>query len=218
GEPGHSVKRSKDTDCKVKSETLFNMEVPYVFFDTDQSYNPFMHPRMPGSSVSPESSVPAPSQSSAPAPSQSSAPAPSQSSAPAPSQSSAPAPLKGDRTDSKQQRLPIIKIVKNEENEYKVLPKPRDPLPKETSSDLDQTGKGGEGSSKSELDKVKKVSSGRVYEKAHTYAYVGGNLPKKTPESLSRESRHEKSEHGKKQKIPAETTETEHSSKTSFSF
>ncbi|GFR30612.1 complement C3 [Trichonephila clavata] len=34
--------------------------------------------------------------------------------------------------------------------------------------------------------------------------------------SLSRESRHEKSEHGKKQKIPAETTETEHSSKTSF--
>ncbi|GFR14599.1 hypothetical protein TNCT_402921 [Trichonephila clavata] len=37
-----------------------------------------------------------------------------------------------------------------------------------------------------------------------------------TFKSLSRESRHEKSEHGKKQKIPAEMTETEHSSKTSF--
>ncbi|GFY43379.1 hypothetical protein TNIN_93391 [Trichonephila inaurata madagascariensis] len=208
--PDHSVKqkksgnRSKSSGCKVKSETVFNVELPYDLFGDDQEHLRFMHSRISGSSESLESSAPGPS--------------------------------KVDQTDSTQERLPILKIVKSDQNEYKLMPKPRDPLPKETSSDPDQTGIkiGGACSSKSGLDKevsshfteqkdtkitTKKVSSRPPYEKAHSYAYVDINPPKKTPESLSRESRHKKAVHerfaGEKQKIPAKTTKPEHSSKTS---
>ncbi|GFX27391.1 HTH_48 domain-containing protein [Trichonephila clavipes] len=57
--------------------------------------------------------------------------------------------------NSTRERLPILKIVKSDENKYTVIPKPRDPLPEETSV-FDQTEiKIGETcSSKSELDKV----------------------------------------------------------------